>query len=402
MPREREGETIRGGESGTGGGGGGGGGSPRIGISGSYGGYNLGDEAILRGIVAQLRASLPEAELTVFSRDPEDTLAHHDVDRAVPVRELSREESRAEVARLDLFVLGGGGLLYDSEIETYLREVALAEEADVPVAIYAVSAGPLEDAAHRKLAAEHLDRAALVTVRDRQAQRLLEEVGVERPIEVTADPALLLEPEELPEGALESEGLAEEGDEPGAGRPLVGCSVREPGPAAPDIEVEHYHALLANAADFLIDRYDAQVVFVPMERRRMDVQQSHAVLARMELARRAGILKGDYTPGQLLTLFGRFRFALGMRLHFLIFAALQGVPLVALPYASKVRGLIEDLDLEMPPLAEVTTGRLIAHIGRAWDHRDELRARIGQRLPGLQERARRTHQLLLELLGRHG
>ena len=371
--------------------------APRIGISGSYGGFNLGDEAILRGIVGQLRAALPAAELTVFSRDPDDTLAHHHVDRAVPVREMSREESRAEVARLDFFVLGGGGLLYDDEVESYLREVALAGEAGVPVAIYAISAGPLEKGANRKLVAEHLNRAALVTVRDRQAQRLLEEVGVERTIEVTADPALLLEPEELPEGALESEGLAEGSSD---GRPLVGCSVREPGPAAPDIEVEHYHALLADAADYLIDRYDAEVVFVPMERRRMDVQQSHAVLARMELARRATILKGDYTPGQLLTLFARFRFALGMRLHFLIFAALQGVPLVALPYASKVRGLVEELDLEMPPLAEVTTGRLIAHIDRSWDHQDELRERIRERLPGLQQRARRTHQLLLELLGR--
>lgn len=41
-----------------------------IGISGSYGGMNLGDEAILEGIIAQLRATLP-ADITVFSRNPE-------------------------------------------------------------------------------------------------------------------------------------------------------------------------------------------------------------------------------------------------------------------------------------------------------------------------------------------
>jgi polysaccharide pyruvyl transferase WcaK-like protein len=44
----------------------------RVGISGSYGGLNLGDEAILQVILQQLRAELP-VQITVFSRDPQDT-----------------------------------------------------------------------------------------------------------------------------------------------------------------------------------------------------------------------------------------------------------------------------------------------------------------------------------------
>jgi hypothetical protein len=72
----------------------------RIGISGSYGGLNLGDEAILQSIVAQLRASVP-CEITVFSRDAKDTAARHQVERSIPVRDLSRDEVRREVAELD-------------------------------------------------------------------------------------------------------------------------------------------------------------------------------------------------------------------------------------------------------------------------------------------------------------
>jgi polysaccharide pyruvyl transferase WcaK-like protein len=90
-----------------------------------------------------------------------------------------------------------------------------------------------------------------------------------------------------------------------------------------------------------------------------------------------------------------------MRLHFLIFAALARVPFVALPYASKVTGLIEDLEMEMPPISDVNTGRLIATIDRSWDHRDEIRAGIERLLPGLQERARETHTRLTELLKRN-
>ncbi|HOA75390.1 MAG TPA: polysaccharide pyruvyl transferase family protein [Phycisphaerae bacterium] len=362
----------------------------RIGISGSYGGLNLGDEAILEGILQQLRATVA-AEVTVFSRNPEDTLRRHAVERAVPVRSMSREEARAEIERLDLLVLGGGGILYDGEAEVYLREVAIAESVGVPVVVYAISAGPLASAASRKAVATHLRSAARITVRDRGARKLLEEVGIHNDIHVTADPALLIAPEPLEPNVLTREGLD-------GGHELVGMSVREPGPAAPDIDVEHYHALLANVADFMVSRYDAQVVFVPMERKNMDLQQSHAVVSRMKSADRATVLKGDYSPGQLLTLIGHFEFGLGMRLHFLIFSAMQGIPFVPLPYASKVQGFIEDLEIEMPPLEHVTTGHLIAHIDRSWDVRASVRDHIRSRVPPLQARARETNQFVLQVL----
>ena len=64
----------------------------RVGITGSYGGLNLGDEAILQSIITQLRKDPPRLELTVFSRDAEDTKRRHGVERAVPVRNLSRAE----------------------------------------------------------------------------------------------------------------------------------------------------------------------------------------------------------------------------------------------------------------------------------------------------------------------
>jgi choline dehydrogenase-like flavoprotein len=68
-----------------------------------------------------------------------------------------------------------------------------------------------------------------------------------------------------------------------------GFSVREPGPAAPDINPEEYHALLANAADYIVDRLDADIVFVSMER--TDIQHSHAVVAHMHNEGRAEVLR---------------------------------------------------------------------------------------------------------------
>jgi polysaccharide pyruvyl transferase WcaK-like protein len=97
-------------------------------------------------------------------------------------------------------------------------------------------------------------------------------------------------------------------------------------------------------------------------------------------------------------LLGRFEFAVGMRLHFLIFAALRGTPFAALPYASKVTGLLEQLQMETPPMENIGIGQLIARIDRSWDRRDEIRARIRERVPELTRRARRTNELLVEIL----
>jgi polysaccharide pyruvyl transferase CsaB len=362
----------------------------RIGITGSYGGLNLGDEAILQSIITQLRRDL-HVEITVFSRDAEDTKRRHGVERAVPVRTLSRAEVVPEIERLDLLLFGGGGILYDAEARVYLREVEIAREKGVPVMLYAVGAGPLNDPSVQTAVREALEHVEAITVRERSAQQTLETAGVHREIKVTADPALLLKPEPLPRGVLRSEGL--EGR-----RRLIGMSVREPGVAAPDLNPDVYHALLANAADYMVDRFDADIVFVPMERSVLDTQHSHGVIAKMLRAQRATVLKGEYTSGQLLSLMGRFSFALGMRLHFLVFAALQSVPFVALPYAGKVAGFLEDLKVPTPPLNLVNPGRLIAHVDESWDRRRSMKTQLAKNVPLLQARAQETHKILTQLL----
>ena len=361
----------------------------RIGISGSYGGMNLGDEAILQGILAELRHSV-QAEITVFSMNPDDTLRRHDVARAMNARTLTRKEITPVIRELDLLVLGGGGILFDGEAELYLREASIAHEEGIPVIVYAVSAGPLVTPASRRAVRDVLNASAtVITVRDRLGYRLLEDVGVTQEIQLTADPAFLLARETLPVEALKAEGVDLEGH-------VVGFSVREPGPAAPDIDPERYYAILANAADFVVERFGAEVVFVPMEK--LDVQHSHGVVAHMRYAERAEILKRRYSSGQILDLMGRFHFAVGMRLHFLIFAALRGTPFAPLPYATKVTGLLEDLEMDTPPLDSIGIGQLIGRIDRKWDTREAIRERIAARLPALRARAKQTNQALVALL----
>ena len=360
-------------------------------ISGSYGGFNLGDEAILQSIIGQLRSSVPEVKITVFSKNPEDTLKRHNADHAIDVRKLNANEVKSEIENVDLFILGGGGILYDAHAKQYLREVIVAKENDIPVMTYAIGAGPLDTQAAQDLVRDTLNNVDVITVRERSAQTLLESLGVKQEITVTADPALLLQPEPLPDGLPIKELLEEK-------QKLVAMSVREPGVAAPDINQDIYHSLLADAADYIVDRLNAKVVFIPMERNKKDIQHSHAILSQMLKPQNAWVLKGDYSPGQLLSIIGKFDFAVGMRLHFLIFAALQRVPFVALPYSSKVAGFLEDMDIVMPPIQLVNAGRLIAHIDYFWDVKYEMISKLNKLIPLAQQKAMETHTILVKLI----
>ncbi|MGW0505504.1 polysaccharide pyruvyl transferase family protein [Micromonospora sp. NPDC003241] len=361
-----------------------------IGVLGSYGGRNLGDEAILTGLLADLREQEPNARIIVFSRNPAHTaLAHPDVE-AVPWEGVSRTDSALVLSQLDLLILGGGGILYDKEARRYLRVVRVAQERGLPLLTYAVGVGPLSEMVDTGMVRETLAGATQVTVRDQESRMVLEEAGLLNPITVTADPAFLLEPEDFPAELLREEGVP-------AGKRLVGMSVREPGRAAERLDVDGYHRLLAQIGDFLVHRIDAHVLFVPMERD--DIRHSHGVLSHMIAAERGRILHGTYSPQQVLGLMRHFDLAVGMRLHFLIFAAMMGTPFLPLPYAGKVFDLAQRLGV--PALRGVereVEGPLLAEVDQLWDERDQRRETTAQRVAQVCEEARGTSQVTRSVL----
>lgn len=360
----------------------------KIAISGSYGGMNLGDEAILDGILKQLRATI-NPEIVIFSFNAKDTEKRHHL-RAIPIREMHKDGVIEELKKLDLFILGGGGILFDGVVDSYLRDVVWAQELNIPVMIYAISVGPLRNPESKQRVVEVLNKVELITVRESESKRILHDLGVSRPIEVTADPALLIDAAPFTDEMLQGEGIQSEGN-------LVGFSVREPGPAAPDLNIDHYHNILANAADFMIERFDAQILFVPMEPG-FDPQHSHAVISKLANVKRASVLKGEYTSQQVLGLISKMSFAVGMRLHFLIFAGLQHVPFIPLPYATKVKGFISELELPYVPFDEMNTGKLCASLDRAWDNRKNLQKKLEEKMPPLKVKAGETNQLLMEFV----
>ncbi|MHA6795017.1 polysaccharide pyruvyl transferase family protein [Pseudonocardia bannensis] len=361
-----------------------------IGVLGSYGGLNLGDEAILTSILAGLRAARPRARLVVFSRNAEHTRAHHRVDEVAEWESADRRQIAADVSRLDLLVLGGGGILYDGEAHRYLRLVFAAHEVGVPVFVYSIGAGPLNDPHERSSVSHALADVVDLVVRDEESKRVLEKAGVDREIVVTADPALLLGPAPFGRDRLTREGIPD-------GVRLVGVSVREPGRAAENLDEDGYHSLIAIASDFLVHRLDARVVFLPMEHD--DIRHSHAVLSRMTDPAGGRILHGPFEPADVLGLMDHLDLMVGMRLHLLIFAAMAGVPFLPLPYAGKVFDFAHAAGApQLRGLVREQAGPLLSEIDRLWDERPQRVETVRERVAALTQQALVTRSRIAALL----
>ncbi|MFF7356201.1 MULTISPECIES: polysaccharide pyruvyl transferase family protein [Streptomyces] len=361
--------------------------SVTVGVLGSYGGRNVGDEAILTALLDRVRAGRPKTRFVVFSRDPGHTRRVHPDVEVAGWEGVCREGVSGYLRRLSALVLGGGGILYDTEARRYLRMARTAQDLGVPVFTYAVGAGPLTDEVDCAWVRQVLSDAVEVTVRDEESKLVLEAAGLTRPVSVTADPALLLAPGDQGGELLRAEAVPR-------GVRLVGMSVREPGRAAEHLDEDGYHQLLAGVGDFLVHRLDAHVVFVSMERG--DIRHAHAVASRMASADRCTVLRGDYAPQQVLDIVAQLDLAVGMRLHFLIFAALCGIPVLPLPYAGKVFDFAQRIGA--PALRGVireTTGLLLAEVDRLWDERPGRAAETAARTAQLRLRAAETAERLL-------
>jgi len=111
------------------------------------------------------------------------------------------------------------------------------------------------------------------------------------------------------------------------------------------------------------------------------------------------VLPGPCPPRDLISVVGCVDLMVAMRLHALIFAALQGVPLVGISYDPKIDGFLRLLD--RTPAAEMTSieGEVLLHaIQTAWDARAGEASSLKQKAEHLRENALRNGSVLASLL----
>jgi len=366
--------------------------SLKIVISGFYGLGNTGDEAILEAIIDNLRAELPNPDITVFSLSPEQTAKAHGVKS---VYRGWRHDNKGKIRALreaDLLISGGGGLLQDTyptrflfgPLPYYLLIVFLAKLCGTKVMFFSQGIGPVNTTWGKILMKLFANMADFITVRDAYSKQLLYELGVTRPeTVVTADIVFAFRHKE-DHACLES--LRLRGDEQ-----LVAVSVR------PWLDRRDYYGKIADALDQLIELEGITPVFVPMEGRH-DVHASERVVEQMKHRSACHILGPDFTPNQYLHFISQCRLTIGMRLHSLIFSALTGVPHIGLSYDPKVESLLKrsgmwDYSFR---LEEIDVDRLVNNARYMLAERETVRSVVQNNAKQMRQEAMENIRLLKE------
>jgi len=298
-------------------------------ICGSYGRENAGDDAILAAIIREMKEIEPHMPITVLSRRPELTRLNYRVD-AIHTFAFGKWLRRMRKSRL--YISGGGSLIQDvtsrRSLWYYLYNIRAAKKRGNKVMMYGCGIGPVIRGNHPQLAARCIDRYVdAITLREPDSLEELKRMGVNRPeIHLSADPALILShpSKTVAESALLGHGIPLDGN-------YICFALRNwPG-------IDSKLAAIRAAACHAYEKHGLTPVFLAVEK-----------FKDPDMVRRCteGLTVPFYTisdPDGFETIIGvlsRMRLVVSMRLHALIFAAGQGVPLVGIVYDPKVSAFL--------------------------------------------------------------
>jgi len=360
----------------------------RVLISGYYGFRNAGDEAILASVCRSIAGLDRPVRVTVLSREPAETAAEYGCEA---VYRFSLFRVLRALCRCDVLLSGGGSLLQDKtstrSILYYLFLIRAAERLGKRVMLYANGIGPVTKSANRRRVRRAVERADVVTLRDKNSAEELRRMGVTRTdLVVTADPVMTMDP--VP--AAQAAALLADAGVP-ADTPFAAVSVRR------WTGEETFCRQIAAICDGLRERFGLSVVFLSMQRPG-DLEISEKIRGYMRGP--AYLPDGAYTPEELMGMLGQAAFVLSMRLHALIFAARMAVPVLGMVYDPKMDYYLELLN--MPSAGSVETLEAETALAAAADtmaRRDALRDALRERAETLAAAAAENDRLLLALLG---
>ena len=304
-------------------------------ICGAYGRGNAGDDAMLEAILQEMRAIDPDMPITVLTKDPKATRLTYRVRTA---GRMDVGTWKKAMRHAGLYINGGGSLIQDvtsrRSLWFYLHNIQAAHKAGCKVQMYGCGIGPVLREQHRKLAASVLNASVdVITLREPDSLKELQSMGVTKPeILLTADPALTLPAasEDEIDSVLLRAGI------PTHGKYLCFALRNWKG-------FEDKAPLFAQAAKYAYETYSLTPVFAAVEKH-LDPVAGRLAAAGLDIPHY--FLDDAGSAGTIIGALSRMQAVVSMRLHALIFAAGQGIPLAGVVYDPKVSAFLRYIGQE--------------------------------------------------------
>lgn len=357
-------------------------------IIGAYGMGNSGDDAILEAIVGELRQIDPFLPVTALSRRPKETRKRFGVDSLHMFNVIGFHRL---LRHTQLYLSGGGSLIQNvtsrRSLWYYLYTISQAKKCGNHVMMYGCGIGPIADKRDTSRVRRVLNRSVdVITLRESASLRELQRMGVTAPeMCVTSDPALTLPAAsvDVVDAELKKYGLAPDGS-------YICFAVRSwPG-------FNEKADAFAAAADYAAEKLGLTPLFMLINREE-DGPPTDAVSSRMHT--KAPVIDGARNSALTIGLLARMHVVVSMRLHGLIFAASQGVPLVGVSYDPKVTAFLESIGeercLPLVDLRPESLQRAVSEAAEAYSDR-AARKRVADTLSAAEHENRAYAQKLLE------
>ncbi len=338
-------------------------------VSGYYGFGNVGDEAVLEGMLKSFGLAGCEIDAKVLTGSVHRTgLLHKNVR---PVARYSFSGLFSAIRDCDVFISGGGSLFQDAtsarSVIYYLYVLRMAQLLGKKTAIFAQGVGPLSRPYLKNAVGKAMGLADVLAVRDEDSRAFIESIGVKKSVTVCTDPAVLVGPDmEAAQKSFDSHKIDE--------RPKIALCLRPWEHASDFIEAT------VPAIESACNKTGAQIVLLPM------LEREDRPL--MEQISTGTMLPDISIPGHAMGIIGSCDMVVGMRLHSLIFAASCGVPFVSLSYDPKVESFARKTGCEYMLALDTATPEEVGQVILSlWEKRKTERERLASVREGLSEDA---------------
>ncbi|MCF8001360.1 MAG: polysaccharide pyruvyl transferase CsaB [Halanaerobiales bacterium] len=332
----------------------------RILISGYFGFNNLGDEAILNSMIRMIKELNPETKIIVLSNSPESTKDKYDTES---IYRYDIFKIMSEMKRSDIFISGGGSLLQDvtslRSVPYYLGLIFIAIIFKMKTIFFAQGVGPVQNKLFRFLIEKVLNKVDYLSVRDENSKMFLENIGIQKnKINIIDDPVFGLSNPNLEVGHRKKESDEVQN---------IGVSVRN----------WHSNRYLNSLVEFLNrlgKKNDITITIIPFHKGR-DLKISKKLQNMLDVdsqvRRYTDVLDEVNEFYKTLDLF------IGVRLHSLIFSAVNQIPFIGISYDPKTDSLIEEMGYQEKITTEnITVDKLQKSYNKIINQENEIKNRI--------------------------